>query len=305
MMAKSRSIQAGKKKKSHSKLIIPGGYGSPWSLGEGVRMSKIQWTDRTQNPVKRKDGGNYCELTSPGCANCYASLLNSRGTRFGGNGLPFGGANQQRPEMTLNVDMLQGWARMRKEHKIFVGSMTDLFGEWIPDWMLFTLLDAMAKAPRQTFQILTKRPERAGEVIANWLYHVGRGQLPKNIWLGTSAENQATYDERSKWLARCLAQVRFLSLEPLLGPIDIANRDLSSVDWVIIGGESGPHARPMDLAWVEDILDQCRSANIPAFVKQLGSRWAKKVGAEHGKGGDPDEWPEHLRVRMFPGEAWK
>jgi protein gp37 len=286
-------------------------------------MSKIQWTDKTANPIKRLGGGNYCELTSPGCANCYASLLNSRGTRFGGNGLAFGGSNQERPEMVLNVEMLKSWARMRKPHKIFVGSMTDVFGEWIPDWIIFSLFDAMAAAPRQIFQILTKRPERACNAIADWLYDVGLDQLPPNIWLGISAEDQQRFDERMPWLAKTPAAVRFLSLEPLLGPITLPDSDgvvnmamqegdnpiftaepIDYIDWVIIGGESGPSVRPMNLDWVEDILTQCLKANIPAFVKQLGAAWAGANDATHSKGGDPDEWPEEFQVRMFPGD-WR
>ncbi len=287
-------------------------------------MTKIQWTDKTANPLKRQDGGNYCEKISPGCQNCYASELNSKGTRFGGNGMPFGGANQERPEMSLNVEMLQSWRRMRKPKKIFVGSMTDIFGGWIPDWMLFSLLDAMSQAALQPFQLLTKRPERMVEVVQTWqaqqpFFNVS---MHDNIWLGISAEDQRRLDDRLIWLIRPPAQVRFLSLEPLLGPILLPDPDsdtalrmqeddercivfpIDTIDWVVIGGESGPNARPMDLDWAEDILAQCRAANIPAFVKQLGSHWAKATGASHSKGGDPDEWPEYLRVRMFLGEAW-
>jgi protein gp37 len=194
---------------------------------------------------------------------------------------------------------------MTKSKKIFVGSMTDIFGEWVPDWMIFALLGAMTRTPRQIFQLLTKRPERAGEVIGSWLRHAGRGQLPANIWLGTSAENQATYNERIKWLNRCLAQIRFVSLEPLLAPIWLDY--INELDWVIIGGESGPNARPIDGDWILDILEQCKVANIAAFVKQLGSHWAKRVGATDSKGGNPDEWPGSLGagVRMFPGEEWE
>jgi protein gp37 len=278
-------------------------------------MSKIQWTDKTQNPLKVKTGGNYCELVSPGCANCYASGIN-KNPFFGGNGLAYGGSNQERPEMTLNTDMLASWARMRKSKKHFVCSMTDMFGEWVPDTYIFDILSAMAQASRQTFQILTKRPERMCYEVGIWLRQNGLGQIPANIWLGISAEDQKRYSERIIWLSRSLAQTRFLSLEPLLGPIDLTithyrpeigpfARPIRLTDWVIIGGESGPNARarPLDLAWIEDILRQCSAANIPVFVKQLGSAWAKAPG-NHSKGGDPDEWPEHLRVRMFPGEAW-
>jgi protein gp37 len=267
---------------------------------QGNKMSSIEWTDRTVNPIKRADGGNYCEKVSPGCANCYASGLNAKGSRFGGNGKHFGGVRPEaRPEMGLNIDMLQKWGRMRSPKKIFVGSMTDIFGQWVPDWMGFALFDAMLAARSQTFQILTKRPERAVTVIADWLRMAGRHQLPENIWLGISSETQATLDERLPSIIRARAQVIFLSIEPILGPITLFAPDM--IDWVIIGGESGPGARPLDLEWVHGILRQCQDANIPAFVKQLGSRWD---GTAHGKGGDPDEWSENLRVRMFPGDTW-
>lgn len=267
-------------------------------------MTEIQWTDLTRNPIKEASGGNYCIPISSGCKNCYASLLNSKGTRFGGNGRRFGVRPEGHPEMSLNTEMLLAWTRMTKSKRIFVGSMTDIFGEWVPDWMLFALFQAMDQSPFQTFQFLTKRPARAAEVIGSWLRHVGLGQLPANIWLGTSAEDQATYDDRIKWLSRCLAQIRFLSLEPLLGPINLGG-DIKEVDWVIVGGESGPRARPLDLEWIYDILVQCNRAEISTFVKQLGSHRAKQGDVTHSKGGDPDEWPKALRVRMFPGQTWE
>ncbi len=266
-----------------------------------MTTTKIEWTDKTVNPLKDKKGGNYCEKISPGCAHCFASELNSKGTRFGGNGKRFGGRPDDRPEMTLNVDMLQSWARMRKTKKIFIGSMTDIFGEWVPDWMIFALLDAMTRAQGQAFQILTKRPERMSQTVDAWLNGITR--LAPNIWLGTSIENQSVANDRYRWLVHTPATVRFLSLEPLLGPIDLGHPD--GIDWVIVGGESGPIARPMELEWVEDILRQCREADIPAFVKQLGSYRARAAGLAHSKGGEPDEWPPELRVRMFPGDIWE
>jgi protein gp37 len=265
-------------------------------------MSKIQWTDKTANPLKAQGGGNYCEKISPGCANCYASVLNGKGDRFGGNGKSFGGVRPEvRPEMTLNTEMLAKWARMRKPKRHFVGSMTDVFGEWVPDEMVFDLFDAMADAPMQTFQILTKRPERLA-LLTKWLPWNGLSTLPSNIWIGTSAEDQRRLEERLPYLIRSEAQVKFLSLEPLLGSIDLGYID---IDWVIVGGESGPNARPfgprlsrpLDLIWFYRIIDQCDWINIPVFIKQ--------VGASHSKGGDPSEWPEILRVRMFPGDNWE
>jgi protein gp37 len=262
-------------------------------------MSKIEWTDKTSNPIKEVGGGNYCIPISKGCKNCYASVLNSRGTRFGGNGRKFGVRPEGHPEMTLNTEMLAKWARMRKPKRHFVGSMTDIFGEWVPDEMIFDLFDAMADAPMQTFQILTKRPKRLS-LCDDWLDWVGLSALPQN------AEDQKRFDTRLIHLIRSNVRVRFLSIEPLLGPINLLQPDDSIahglIHWVIIGGESGPNARPMKLEWVEYILRQCETANIPAFVKQLGSHWAKEVGASHSKGGDPSEWPAELRARMFPGD---
>jgi protein gp37 len=230
--------------------------------------------------------------------------------------------------MWLNVPMLRKWERIRKPRKIFVGSMTDIFGEWVPEWMLFAILDAMANSVA-TFQILTKRPQRMSKVVAQWLRLYGRGMLPANIWVGTSAEDQQWYNERVKWLGRTLAQTRFVSLEPLLGPIELAGparpNDHESVDWVIVGGESGPNARPLQIEWIREISGQCKCYNIPLFVKQLGTCWAKdaqrsadsfvlgryltitsgnKIRIDK-KGGNPDEWPGTLGAgaRMFPGEV--
>lgn len=265
-------------------------------------MSKIEWTDKTQNPITvkpsygEKNGWHYCIKISTGCKHCFAERMNKRL----GNGLPYNKIPKGYPEMTLNVDMLQGWSKIRKSKKIFVGSMTDIFGEWVPDWMIFALLDAMTRAQKQTFQILTKRPERMSQTIDAWLN--GIKALPPNILVGISAEDQTTFCQRLPHLVKVPGS-HFLSLEPLLNPINLGN-NLSGIHWVIIGGESGPGARPLELEWIEDILEQCEVNGIPAFVKQLGSHWAKLAGADHSKGGDPNEWPEHLRVRMLPGEAW-
>lgn len=268
-------------------------------------MTKIEWTDKTVNPFKEKAGGNYCIPISLGCKNCFASLLNSRGTRFGGNGRRFGVRPEGHPEMVINIEMLQSWRRMTKPKKIFAGSMTDVFGEWVDDWMIFALFDAMLQAPKQTFQLLTKRPERMAETTQSWLNTrpLLYNKMPDNIWLGTSIENQAVAQERFRWLVHTPAAVRFLSLEPLLGPIDLGQA--TGIDWVIVGGESGPRARPLELQWIEDVLEQCRAANIPAFVKQVGSHRAKADGLAHSKGGDPDELPLSLGFRMFPGETWE
>ena len=283
-------------------------------------MTKIQWTDQAQNPIKEAKevngqlikNGNYCIPISPGCKNCYASTLNARGARFGGNGRKFGERAEGYPLMFLDIPMLLKWARIRKPRKIFVGSMTDWGGEWVKDWMIFEMLDAMANS-RATFQLLSKRPERIMPIVEQWV-HSQRHPAP-NIWIGTSAENQVTFDERLPWLIKTPAAVRFLSLEPLLAPVELApprpgvgtlaKPYIKLIDWVIVGGESGPNARPLELDWIAGISAQCKCYQIPLFVKQLGSHWAKRAGAKDKKGGDPDEWPADLRVRMFPGETWE
>jgi protein gp37 len=123
---------------------------------------------------------------------------------------------------------------------------------------------------------------------------------PENIWMGVSIENEIIADRGLK-LSRTQARTKFLSCEPLIGPLDLGARFwLSSMDWVIVGGESGPGARPMRLEWVRQIINDCNNAGVPVFVKQLGSVWAKESRARHHKGGDPEEWPEDLRVREFP-----
>ncbi len=265
-------------------------------------MSKIQWTDLTQNPLRVATGGHYCEKVSPGCQFCYAESMNMN-PWFKGNGQPYKPTKAGPPEMVLDAEMLASWARARKPKKRFICSMTDMFGEWVPDGMIFEILDAMGAAPKQTFQILTKRPERMAHLAARWMYENKITVFPANIWFGASAENQKTFLNRFPWLFSTAAQTQFLSLEPLLGPINLGI-NFHGIDWVIIGGESGPNARPIDLAWVEDILDQCRMANVPVFVKQLGSAWAKEVGAKHPKGGDWTEWHPDFWAQMWPGESW-
>lgn len=258
-------------------------------------MSKIEWTDKTQNPITVAGGGHYCIKVSPGCKNCYAEKMNGR-RLTGGDGLKYR-VMPESPDMALNREMMKSWARARKHKKIFVGSMTDVFGEWVPDQFVFGMLSAMANAPKITFQVLTKRPGRMSRLVNEWS---ASREIPGNIWLGTSAENQEFYDKRIGWLCQIDA-VRFLSLEPLLGQIDLGPA-VDTVNWVIVGGESGLNARPLNIEWIEDIIEQCRKANAPVFVKQLGSVWARENKASDTKGGDPEEWPEYLRYRMFPKE---
>lgn len=361
--------------------------------------TKIQWTDRTWNPVRG------CSRVSAGCTSCYAER---HAARFAAPGLPFAGfvrihrreetrdvvtrdgaiVQQVRttaePRWTGNVELVPshlgdplGW---RKPARVFVNSMSDLFHERLSNEEIAAVFGVMAACPQHTFQVLTKRPARAREWF-RWLGEelcagdftaypwlvietcarnyletlpataTGRPWPLPNVWLGVSLEDQATADERIPVLLDIPAALRFVSAEPLLGPVDLAPHlprsvlvtldpspaervqmtdpetgvdmtpagfpctgflQAKGVDWVIVGGESGPGARPCAMEWLGEVVAQCRTASVPAFVKQLGARpvstervdadgrWAWQAGLKDKKGGDPAEWPEDLCVREFP-----
>ena len=318
---------------------------------------------------------------SPGCENCYAERM---AARFADPGAPFDGfawRGKNGPrwtgKLTLVADKLTDPLRWRKPCRIFVNSMSDLFHEALTDEEIAAVFGVMAACPHHTFQVLTKRAERMAQWF-EWIKrsarfcppqalcqdhggnHVGRNLRAKrledvppwplrNVWIGVSAEDQQRADERIPHLLRCPAAVRFLSAEPLLGPVRLSDEWLrcpggaeyghgfsrtvvhadgccanaARVDWTIVGGESGPGARLMDLAWARSIVAQCKSAAVPVFVKQLG---AAACDARNGiagaqlsipqeaaglvslrlrdrKGGDMSEWPEDLRIREFPKAA--
>ena len=374
-------------------------------------VSKIEWTDRTWNPVRG------CSIVSRGCVNCYAM---TQAHRFGGmyraNGIdgaytvpgPFHGLTKQTsagPQWTGQIRTVRealfeplSW---KEPARVFVNSMSDLFHEEVPDQFIVDVFGVMALAHWHTFQVLTKRPERmrsflcAGDhgIIQQFQAIERNGGVgPKglfraldikrrdgvewnwplpNVWLGVSAEDQQRADERIPLLLQTPAAVRFVSAEPLLGPIKFQRRQLGvrtdcdgcrvldvrvdedgccqscgrdalsyGLDWVIVGGESGPGARRCNVGWIRSIVQQCHAASVPCFVKQLGSvvidrndagfmgewpeAWPDTIdqedrvehdldGARDGyqgapvriylkdrKGGKPDEWPEDLRVRQFP-----
>ncbi len=259
-----------------------------------MKNSPIEWTEDTDNIIVVEGGGWWCRMISPGCANCYAARLN-RNTFYGGNHLPYSG---QPPKLLLRRDIIDGWQRQTRPRKHFVASMTDVFGEWVEREWIFYFLDGMLAAPLQTFQVLTKRPAVAARETAAWLEARGRFDLPPNIWIGTSVEDQQRADERIPFLLMIPASVRFLSCEPLLGPVDLCRIRLNSgccinvletnhigrsgavvewpaISWVIVGGESGPKARPMHPDWPRSLRDQCAIANtpVPFFFKQWGE-WA-------------------------------
>lgn len=212
------------------------------------RRTNIEWTEVTWNPV------TGCDKVSAGCKNCYAERMARRIQAMGNvryrNGF----------DVTLHYDLLERPLEWRKPRLIFVNSMSDLFHEDVPVSFIRDVFDTMKKARQHTFQVLTKRAKRMLELapLLPW---------PDNVWMGVSIEDDR-FVERADWLRDVPAAVRFLSLEPLLGPLP--SLSLKDIDWVIAGGESGPGARPMKAAWVREIRDLCRECDVPFFFKQWG-----------------------------------
>jgi protein gp37 len=288
----------------------------------------IEWTDATWNPIVG------CSVVSPGCTNCYA--MKFAGNRLDGNpksphyagtttkskaGPVWSGKLALAPQHIVNAPLK--WSKPRR---IFVNSMGDLFHESVPDEWILDALTIMAIARRHTFQVLTKRAERMRdfmsnpdllqEIMVNWwsfddgMRSVEAWPLP-NVWLGVSAEDQCRADERIPLLLETPAAVRFVSAEPLLGPIDLeprlgthmsrvgdmtiyedgshtfqdteTPRILRGPDWIIVGGESGPNARPMHPDWARSLRDQCAAAGVPFFFKQWGE-WKSYKGGTHFMG---------------------
>lgn len=221
-----------------------------------AQNSTIEWTQATWNPV------TGCTKVSPGCKFCYAERMAKR--------LQAMGKSRYRNafEVTLQPDILQAPLRWRKPRLIFVNSMSDLFHEAIPEGYIIDCFSIMEQASRHTFQILTKRPERVLELSSKLPW-------PENLWIGTSIEN-SHYQGRAQVISQLPAYVRFLSVEPLLGPIP--DLPLAGVDWVIVGGESGPGARPLEREWVIQIRDRCVSHGVPFFFKQWGGVNKKRSG---------------------------
>jgi protein gp37 len=269
----------------------------------------------------RTIGGTFCTRISPGCTHCYASTINKR---FG-NGLEYTVPNLEKVEFFIDEKIMAEPMHRKKPARIFVGDMFDLFHEAIPDDLIGEVFAVMEQCRQHTFQVLTKRAERMRKILteaADTAPQRYRGLLPlPNIWLGVSVEDQQRADERIPLLLKTPSAVRFLSVEPQLEPICLTRipwdenlyRDAlygsQGIHWVICGGESGPGARPFNLAWAESLLEQCRAAGVAFFMKQLGSDprgWpAERIATSwprlrDRKGGDPSEWPEALRVREFP-----
>lgn len=342
-------------------------------------MTAIEWTDRTWNPVVG------CTKVSAGCKNCYAKTEWDRRHKGHLAGKKVAPQYAQPFEVVqLKPARLSAPLGWRKSAMVFVNSVSDLFHPDVPFEYIDRVFAVMALTPQHTYQVLTKRPERmrayassslvakrvalaafaAGDHAAHkrfdaWIDNTPsepagvlsvtdrRWPLP-NVWLGTSVEDQAAADERICYLNETPAAVRFLSCEPLLGPLDLTTvprgtpgtywfpwalpedkvgafarwqekpmraKLADGIDWVIVGGESGPNARPMDLGWAQAIVKQCQAAGVAVFVKQLGAKPCvgevetaagsnvfvpDLVGLDHRKGADPSEWPSDLQFRQFP-----
>lgn len=221
-----------------------------------ARSSGIEWTESTWNPV------TGCTKISPGCKHCYAERMAERLQAMGQANYRNGFA------LTLQPHMLELPLRWRKPQTIFVNSMSDLFHDDVPFAYIASVFEVMRRAHWHRFQVLTKRSERLAEIESKLKW-------APNIWMGVSVESDR-YRRRIEDLCSTGALVKFLSLEPLLGPLH--NLNLAGVDWVIVGGESGPKARPVDPRWVIDLRDQCRDASVPYFFKQWGGKNKKATG---------------------------
>jgi protein gp37 len=225
-----------------------------------AQSTDIEWTDATWNPV------TGCTKISAGCDNCYAERF---AERFRGvKDHPF----EHGFDLTLRPKRIEQPLLWRKPRMIFVNSMSDLFHKKVPKGFVDKVFDTMDRAHWHTFQILTKRSSRLRDYV-NARY--GDGKAPAHIWLGTSVED-GTKLSRVRHIRETHATVRFLSIEPLLGPV--GKIDLKGIHWVIVGGESGPRARPMDISWVRDIKRQCLKSNVPFFFKQWGGLRPKSGG---------------------------
>jgi protein gp37 len=324
---------------------------APVAAYDDNMSTTIEWTDVTWNPIRG------CSLVSAGCQNCYAMR---QAHRFARPGQPYEGLTELGPhgprwtgQIRLVPKLLDAPLHWRTPRRIFVNSMSDLFHEEVPDEFIDQVFSVMASAARHMFQVLTKRPERMRQ------YCLSRAVMPRemfprlihrymdldrsvewtktwplpNVWLGVSVEDQHTANERISLLLQTPAAVRWISAEPLLGPISF-RACLNRLDWVVVGGESGSRARPCDVDWIRSIVQQCQKANVPVLVKQLGAYivdrndagfegdtetswpmdtylddplndWSYQSAAirlrlRDRKGGDPAEWPQDIRVREYP-----
>jgi protein gp37 len=236
-----------------------------------MQQSAIEWTEATWNPV------TGCDQISPGCAHCYAKTFAERW-----EGIP-GHHYEQGFALRLWPERLEQPLRWRRPRVIFVNSMSDLFHERIPDSYIARVFDVMAAAPQHTFQVLTKRHERLAHIASSL-------DWPPNVWMGVSIENRR-FVHRADYLRDAPAAIRFISAEPLLGPLEGLN--LTDIDWLIAGGESGPRNRPVRVDWLRELRDRCVTERVAFFFKQWGGRTPKAGGREL----DGRTWDEMPRTR--------
>lgn len=241
-----------------------------------MKKSRIEWTESTWNPV------TGCTKISPGCLNCYAERMARRlkamGQRNYRNGF----------KVTCHPHVLDVPLKWKRPQMVFVNSMSDLFHKDIPVEFILDIFSIMGQARQHQFQILTKRAERLAELSPEL-------QWSDNIWMGVTVES-ADYKYRIDYLRYTGANIKFLSFEPLLE--DLGELNLDEIDWVIVGGESGPGARPIKIDWVRNIREQCIARNVPFFFKQWGGRNKKKAGRLLD-GRIWDEMPEVFRDNMY------
>ena len=242
-----------------------------------MAKSKIEWTESTWNPV------TGCTKISPGCKHCYAERLAARLKAMGNPSYRNGFAP------TLHSHMLERPLTWKKPQLVFVNSMSDLFHEDVPDEFIFRIFDVMRQADWHSFQVLTKRSDRLVDLSTKL-------EWPDNVWMGVSVEN-SDYEYRLDDLRRSAALTKFVSLEPLIGPL--SNTSYRGIDWVIVGGESGPGARPMEEDWVLEIRDRCLHDDVPFFFKQWGGVIKKRTGRIL-EGQTWDEMPRVLTARPQP-----
>ena len=291
-------------------------------------MTSIEWTKPPGYTGKTWNIITGCDKLSPGCVHCYAANI---AKRFWGD--------RAFSDVQFHSDRLEQPLKRQVPTCYFVNSMGDLFHEKVTYEQFKRVMSVIAMTPQHIYQALTKRPERMLEMVTRYISEsIVQGVIPferafSHLWLGVTVEDQKRANERIPLLLQTPAAVRFLSVEPMLESISLrwlpafpenapfiaqkpggVTNELDGarrIDWVIIGGESGPRARPFDIAWARSIIEQCKSADVSVFMKQLGSNpWVDSIsytevdaGARYiatGKGGDPKEWPEDLRVREYP-----
>jgi len=270
-----------------------------------MAQSKIEWTEMTWNPV------TGCTKISAGCAHCYAERMARR--LAGRHGYP---KAPHHFDVTLHPERLDEPLRWRKPRRVFVCSMSDLFHEDVPDEFIRDVFDIMVNASQHTFQVLTKRPRRMSTVL-KWLRTSHPPEARPHIWLGVTIE-KPEYCYRTVDLRQTPAAVRFISFEPLLGSFADYPGVLDGIDWAIVGGESGPAARPMHPDWARGLRDQCQSAGVPFFFKQHGAwlhesqfnsdlqrrRGLSSVRCEAGNGYQFVRVGKNRAGRLLDGREW-